>query len=217
MKQLCIALIGLGSLTTVYAFDPAATQKYFNGPTVTVISSSSARFFLQPIVLGGMTDEEKSRVYFEYARTNMVCPAIYPVPEYCLPKKTEIGKTDVVVMGLLASTTYTVLYKRDNTIRCITTPCPENGFDSVAAEFTTPGGVKSTPHTIRRNLRYRERGDDVTSLQMFLIKKGYLHTEATGYFGVQTLKAVKEFQRDCGVAPTGFVGVMTRGKIEVLP
>jgi hypothetical protein len=162
-----------------------------------------------------MTDEEKGRVYFEYTRTNMVCPAIYPVPDYCLPKKTEIGKTDVVVTGLTASTTYTVLYKRDNTIRCITTPCPENGFDSVSAEFTTATTSIPKPslHTVRRNLGYRERGDDVVSLQMFLIEKGYLHTEATGYFGVQTLKAVKEFQRASGITPTGVVGVLTRGKI----
>ena len=82
MKNILIFLVGISSLATSFAADSAATQKYFNGPTVTQVSSSSARFFLQPIVLSGMTDEEKSRVYFEYTRTNMACPAIYPVPEY---------------------------------------------------------------------------------------------------------------------------------------
>jgi murein L,D-transpeptidase YcbB/YkuD len=144
----------------------------------------------------------------------MVCPAIYPTPPACLPQKTEVGKTEVTVSGLSASTAYSVIYKRDNTIRCITTPCPENGFDSVAVEFTTVGvGTQPIYKEVRRNIRYGERGDDVVTLQKILIEKGYLRTSATGYFGVLTLKAVKDFQRAHGIISTGFVGPLTRKEL----
>ena len=214
MKHFFTALIITSSLAVSFASDSPYTQKYFNGPTVTAVSSSSVLFSLSPIVLGSMTDEEKSRVYFEYIRTNMVCPAIYPTPPAGLPQKTEVGKTEVTVSGLSASTAYSVIYKRDNTIRCITTPCPENGFDSVAVEFTTVGvGTQPIYKGVRRNIRYGERGDDVVTLQKILIEKGYLRTSATGYFGVLTLKAVKDFQRAHGIISTGFVGPLTRKEL----
>jgi hypothetical protein len=51
----------------------------------------------------------------------------------------------------------------------------------------------------------------VIELQNTLIKAGFLKGEATGYFGVNTLKAVKKYQKANGITPTGFVGLKTQG------
>ena len=79
---------------------------------------------------------------------------------------------------------------------------------------------ESTCVTLSSNLRYRSRDSqtngDVSALQDFLQSQGYLTSEPTGYFGSQTLKAVKDFQKDNGISPTGFVGPYTRAKISAL-
>ena len=68
------------------------------------------------------------------------------------------------------------------------------------------------------NLRYRARdaqtGGEVSLLQDFLQAQGYLNSEPTGYFGLLTLSAAKEFQRDNLLSPTGFVGPLTRARIS---
>ncbi len=73
---------------------------------------------------------------------------------------------------------------------------------------------------LQNNLRYRMRDagttDDISSFQDYLQANGYLHTEPTGFFGVLTLKAVKDFQQANGISPTGFVGPITRSKIKQL-
>jgi hypothetical protein len=50
----------------------------------------------------------------------------------------------------------------------------------------------------------------VVNLQNFLIEGGYMKGVATGYFGGQTLNAVKKYQRTNGIQATGFVGEKTR-------
>ena len=71
------------------------------------------------------------------------------------------------------------------------------------------------------NLRYRSRdaqtNGEVSDLQDFLQSKGYLNSEPTGYFGLLTLQAAKDFQRDSYITPiAGFVGPVTRAKIKAL-
>src|SRR3989338_5023311 len=70
------------------------------------------------------------------------------------------------------------------------------------------------------NLKYRSRdantNGEVSTLQDFLQSQNYLSSEPTGYFGILTLKAVKDFQRDNGITPTGYVGPITRAKINAL-
>jgi peptidoglycan hydrolase-like protein with peptidoglycan-binding domain len=143
-----------------------------------------------------------------------VCIAIYPTPTECLPKKTTPGVTSVKITDLTANTSYTVVYKKDNTIRCITAPCPDNSFTSLSVEFTTPvndtGVVVDKPLTFTKNFGYRARGLDVTKIQTLLIQRGFMKGSATGYFGVQTLRAVKDLQKSYGIMPTGFVGPLTR-------
>ncbi len=73
--------------------------------------------------------------------------------------------------------------------------------------------------SINKSLRYRAsdrvlNSKDVTSLQNFLKEKGYLKVEPNGYFGEQTLQAVKDFQKDNELVSAGFVGPLTRGLIS---
>jgi hypothetical protein len=70
------------------------------------------------------------------------------------------------------------------------------------------------------NLRYRSRdagaNGGVSAFQDFLQSQGYLSSEPTGYFGLLTLKAAKDFQKANGIEPTGYIGTITRGKISSL-
>ena len=212
------SLFACFGILSVFAFAPKTTARYFNGPTVTSIASTSAVVTLTPQVLAGIPEEEKSGIYFEYFETHKMCIMIYPTPEHCLPKKTEIGKMQVTLSGLKPSTSYTVTYKRDNTVRCITTPCPSNEFQSLSVEFVTLSSVGSTllpVHIITRNMGYGSRGEDVMHLQTMLIERGYLRTVATGYFGKLTVRAVKDFQKANTIPPTGFVGSRTRAALLV--
>ncbi len=213
-------LFSLGALaisSVAFAFDPKETARYFNGPTVSGETSTSATFSLSSSALAGMTSEEKARVYFEYIEKDLMCIAIYPTPAACLPKKTEVGKTPVGVKDLKPNTTYTVKYRADNTIMCITTPCPGNEFESLTVEFKTQTTVTPPPQTvITKNLFIGSRGVQVTLLQEFLISKGYMRGTATGYFGFVTFQSVREFQRAHSVHSTGFVGPLTRRAITNL-
>jgi peptidoglycan hydrolase-like protein with peptidoglycan-binding domain len=64
------------------------------------------------------------------------------------------------------------------------------------------------------NLKYGHKNEDVSVLQNFLIDIGFLKSEATGYFGKLTLKAVKDYQLSKNLPVTGYVGSMTRDKIN---
>jgi hypothetical protein len=64
------------------------------------------------------------------------------------------------------------------------------------------------------NLKYGQKNDQVNELQEFLYDKGFLTVSPTSFFGVLTLKAVKEYQLSQGLPNTGFVGQMTRSAIN---
>lgn len=195
---------------STFAFAPKETAKYFNGPNVSNISNTSATANLSSQILNDLTEEEKSRMYFEYYETRQVCPMIYPIPEYCLPKKTALGKTSVVLENLKPATTYTIKFKSDNTIRCITTPCPGNEFESLSVEFTTKNNESENMVQITKNLYFGMRDKQVLHLQKLLIEQGYLNTNATGFFGALTRMAVINYQKMHNISPTGSVGPLTR-------
>jgi peptidoglycan hydrolase-like protein with peptidoglycan-binding domain len=72
---------------------------------------------------------------------------------------------------------------------------------------------------IDNNLRYRDtnakyNNDDVSVLQDFLNGAGYLKASPNGFFGKLTLAAVKSFQNANGISPSGYVGPVTRAKIQ---
>jgi uncharacterized repeat protein (TIGR02543 family) len=57
---------------------------------------------------------------------------------------------------------------------------------------------------------------DVTSLQNFLQSQGLLTATPNGVFGLATQQAVKTFQTNQGLESTGYVGALTRAKINSL-
>ncbi len=90
------------------------------------------------------------------------------------------------------------------------------GSDSKILNF----GPQATPtcYEFGINLKLRDGGvrnpdniQNVMALQRFLIRKGF-QTEVTGYFGGQTLEAVKKYQRSVGIPATGEFDPATRAK-----
>lgn len=63
---------------------------------------------------------------------------------------------------------------------------------------------------IRQGQRDSNSKNEIISLQRFLKSEGYLSANATGFFGLQTLKAVKSLQKANNISQTGFVGPLTR-------
>lgn len=100
------------------------------------------------------------------------------------------------------------------------------GLLVLAPQFTLAqiqGDVGPTPNQnscvmLRSDLSYRSTdaltGGEVSQLQDFLQSKGYLNSEPTGYFGLLTQAAVKRFQTASGILSYGYVGPVTRGKIQ---
>lgn len=65
--------------------------------------------------------------------------------------------------------------------------------------------------------RDSNKNGEVTKLQKFLVSKGYLKENPTGYFGVATLAGVVKFQKENNISPAiGYVGSLTRAKIKAL-
>ncbi|KKU80969.1 MAG: SpoIID/LytB domain protein [Parcubacteria group bacterium GW2011_GWA1_47_8] len=58
--------------------------------------------------------------------------------------------------------------------------------------------------------------NEVPTLQDFLNAKGFLRSEPTGFFGLATFKAAKDYQASIGLTPTGYVGPLTRAKIKAM-
>lgn len=77
-----------------------------------------------------------------------------------------------------------------------------------AASATAPAGEC----VFERNLAVGLRGNDVSCLQGYLIKGGFLKVSATGYFGPATSAALRAWQQSSGVAATGYFGPLSRAK-----
>ncbi len=87
---------------------------------------------------------------------------------------------------------------------------PDSVSDTDTEVQTTPGSCLD----LKGNMRYRMTGNEVYILQDFLITKGFLKSEATGYFGAMTFSAVKAYQSSLGWTPTGYAGPLTRAEIK---
>lgn len=68
--------------------------------------------------------------------------------------------------------------------------------------------------SVDMNLKYGMKNTEVSELQDYLSDKGFLKVSPTGFFGLLTLKAVQEYQLSVNVPSTGYVGILTRGKIN---
>jgi hypothetical protein len=68
------------------------------------------------------------------------------------------------------------------------------------------------------SLRYKANdtstSGEVSVLQDFLVATSLLKTQVTGFFGLATFSAVKQFQKNVGLNPTGYVGPLTKAKIK---
>lgn len=101
---------------------------------------------------------------------------------------------------------------------------------SIITSPTLSSSCTTAPSTtLTRNLSRSTKGDDVKTLQTFLIAQGHLpatsqgSSNATGFFGPLTEQAVQSFQRTEGIVSSGSfytsgygnVGPTTRAKINV--
>lgn len=81
-----------------------------------------------------------------------------------------------------------------------------------------PNGTVGTCITLGSDLRYKMKdttsSDDITTLQDFLMSNHYMSGQPTGYFGLATVQGVKQFQHQQGLSRSGFVGPLTRAKIN---
>lgn len=62
-------------------------------------------------------------------------------------------------------------------------------------------------------IQYGDKDDYVLKLQKELYARGYMETEPTGYFGVETQKAVSRYQERHGLESDGKAGPVTQQKI----
>lgn len=90
-------------------------------------------------------------------------------------------------------------------------------FNNIAyGEEPTLTSIKPSCVNLNSNLKQGMKNNEISLLQNFLKDKGYLNTSATGFFGAQTLKAVKNFQKDNNINTTGSIGPITRALINKL-
>ena len=103
----------------------------------------------------------------------------------------------------------------DNPVSIISSSTATSNTLSTSTATTPPS---STPHiSINTNLGYGSTGEQVMQLQQFLISTGYLQGSATGNFYSLTQLAVKDFQFANSIPTTGYVGTLTRAKINMFP
>ena len=88
------------------------------------------------------------------------------------------------------------------------------GLALVASTFAFAPAAKAA--TFMMDLTIGSTGADVTSLQSWLISKGYsIPAGATGYFGAQTQAALAAYQAANGIAPAaGYFGPITRAHVN---
>jgi peptidoglycan hydrolase-like protein with peptidoglycan-binding domain len=80
--------------------------------------------------------------------------------------------------------------------------------------LTVALGVLGMARQASAAVQQGDRGQEVTSLQQRLKELGYFKSDATGYFGSVTKKAVTQFQQDKGLEPDGVVGTKTQASLS---
>lgn len=83
--------------------------------------------------------------------------------------------------------------------------------------FTSSSPILSSPSvSFTQFMGKGSTGEDVRNLQVKLKTLGYLQAEATGYYGLLTVEAVKAFQKDHNIDQKGHVGPATREALNNL-
>ncbi len=143
---------------------------------------------------------------------------------FTVPSNISIGSHSIQVGegSAISSAVYLTVLSSANilTVQTPSTTPTVNQHDPVVGDVDTQDQSAGSCLNLQNNLRYRSKdittNQEVSALQDFLQFKGYLNSEPTGYFGILTFQAVKRFQSDNGISPTGFVGSITRGKISYI-
>ncbi len=95
-----------------------------------------------------------------------------------------------------------------------------NALSSAQGQESGADQAKSTTdftYSFTRNLEVTSPyTNDISALQIVLIKEGVYSGEVTGGFYTQTYAAVQQFQTKYGIDATGFVGPVTRAKLNEL-
>lgn len=76
-------------------------------------------------------------------------------------------------------------------------------------------------HTFNSDIKFRDNNDEVSELESALEKNGinipfFPNSEARKYFNAATSMNVKEFQKKYGIPQTGYVGPLTRARLNKL-
>lgn len=112
---------------------------------------------------------------------------------------------------------FSVLAKHFNTtIADVNAMIKQKGEQAISAVLNT-AKVKADTGTcveISKNLTKGNRSSFTSSLQAFLIQKGLLSGEPSGFYGDLTTSAVKAYQRSLGLPETGMVYDFTREAIR---
>lgn len=82
---------------------------------------------------------------------------------------------------------------------------------TVTTAATTPA---ASGYVFTQSLKIGLSGSDVTALQNALISLGLLQSQATGYFGPLTQKALIAYQAKYSISQTGTVGPLTRAQLN---
>jgi peptidoglycan hydrolase-like protein with peptidoglycan-binding domain len=131
----------------------------------------------------------------------------------------------IVVVGMGASTTSlpvsTPNTSTSNTSSSTLLATLQAQLAALTAKIGSTAGATSpasneTPVTFTLYLKPGSEGSEVTALQKFLIQKGYLNGEATGYYGSKTVDAVVKLQAANGLTQLGVVGPATRALLNSL-
>jgi hypothetical protein len=112
---------------------------------------------------------------------------------------------------------FSVLEKHFNTtIADVNSMIKQKGERAMSAVLNTAKAKADTGSCvdISKNLAKGNRSAFTSSLQTFLIQKGLLSGEPSGFYGDLTVSAVKAYQRSLGLPETGFVYDFTRQAIR---
>jgi hypothetical protein len=96
-------------------------------------------------------------------------------------------------------------------------PIATTSVSTPITQITVAIPTSTATFTVNTNLRVGASGNDVISLQSFLVSKGFLTLPAgtaQGYFGNLTKKALVSFQASVSLPATGYCGPMTRAIIN---
>jgi hypothetical protein len=79
-----------------------------------------------------------------------------------------------------------------------------------------PSVLGASTFIFSNDLKIGMQGNDVLELQRVLQSLGLFNGPLTGYFGQLTLAAVKKYQKANGIIQTGYVGPLTRAKLNAI-